>query len=272
MTSLFSNPPKELLWAKMRWPEIRKAAAANGMVIVPTAGIEEHGPHLPVDTDVVEIEEFALRSAQKVKDVFPILVAPTIWTGYVPMRQGARNIAGSLSLRPETFLRVVLEICGSIIEHEFRKIVILCGHGENEALLQVASLEIAAKFGIRVPVVTWWSLVPDFPGKVAGDYHSGAGETSLQLFLQPDLVQQELAVRSMDKPWSAFELEVGAHGPLGVYIPWLHTDGDFSPLGYAGDPTVATAEAGAQRLELVASALASFLLEYWRVAQIWETT
>lgn len=270
MSALFSNPPECLSWAKMRWPEIQEAADAGAMVIVPTAAIEEHGPHLPVDTDIVEVEEIALRAAQQIQKEFPVLVTPTVWTGYVPMRQGHKNIVGTLSVRPETFLHIIVETCESIIQHGFYKIVIVCGHGENEGLLHVASLEIVAKLSIRVPVVTWWKLLPDSPWKIPkGDYHSGARETSLQLLLQPDLVRKELGVRSMDKPWTSFELEEGTHGPLGVYVPWLHTSGGFGPLGYAGDPSIASAEKGACTLEETVSALVRFLRDYWRVADIW---
>jgi creatinine amidohydrolase len=247
----------------MTWPEIKQAAEAGALVVLPIAAIEQHGPHLPVDTDSNTAWEIAVRAARQIQE-FPILVIPTLWAGYSPHHMG---FPGTLSLRAETLIHVTMDLVESILKHGFRKIVILNGHGGNEPVLNTAVSEIAARLDVRVPVVTWWGpFAPEITGllisEVGGTCHSGEIETAIQLHLQPELVHMERAVKELAKSRGSFiHFDYRDNGPSGVFYP-SNTARD-TQYGVYGDPMVATGELGARILEAVVSQFVRFLTEFW---------
>ena len=99
----------KLLWAEMTRLEIAEAAQNDTLVILPVGAIEQHGPHLPVNTDTCDAYEIAKLVATRERDV---VVAPPVWWGYSPYHAG---FAGTISLRPDVYLDLLQDVCDGIL-------------------------------------------------------------------------------------------------------------------------------------------------------------
>lgn len=190
-------------------------------LLVPLGSTEQHGPHLPVDTDTriaVALSE-AIAAALHEDGHDRVLVAPALAYGASGEHRG---FAGTLSIGTDVLSDVLVELVRSAGE-EIAEVVFVNGHGGNLRGLLRACERLEAE-GRPVTVVA-----PD----EAGDAHAGCAETSLLLHLHPALVRQD-------------RLEVGRTEPLAVLLPRLERDGvrAVSPTGVLGDPTTASAERG----------------------------
>src|SRR5688572_20752276 len=118
------------------WREI-DGLDRNVIIIAPFGAMEQHGPHLPLETDARIAEELVHQiDAAMSSDV---LILPVQWAGYSPHHM---DFAGSMTLTAETFLRVAVETVGSIAKAGFRRFLLLNSHGGNRSLLDVAAGEL----------------------------------------------------------------------------------------------------------------------------------
>lgn len=186
---------RKILWQEMRRVEFPEAAKAGAVVIIPIGSTEQHGPHLPVNTDMNCCWTIATRAAQAVEE-FPVIVTPPIWSGQSPHHM---RFPGAITLKLHTLVDVITEICESIAAHGFKKMIVLNGHGGNSALVQtLCQHKLRYENGLEVIPITYWDLIPEVFKEVMevdrpGVGHAGEAETSLQLYLQPDLVEWSLA-------------------------------------------------------------------------------
>src|SRR5215472_11937967 len=122
--------PSRLLFAEMTREELR-AIAAETMVVLPLGATEQHGPHLPAGTDFLAIEHLARAAAERAASEISITVAPTL-----PFGSSDHHLVfgATLSLRTETYYRVLTDLLKSLITDGFRKIFLLNGHGGNHEL------------------------------------------------------------------------------------------------------------------------------------------
>jgi creatinine amidohydrolase len=242
--------------------EIAQAAKTNTLVIVPVGAIEQHGPHLPVNVDIVDAFEIAMLVARRERDV---LVAPPVWWGYSPYHA---RMAGTISLRPETYLALLQDILDGIISHGFRKIFLLNGHGGNRSLISVAVFECMRRTGVSVASASYWDLAAERIAAIrespkGGMAHACELETSLQLVFQPARVRMELATRelvdSLRSYGTSFSFrDLMDFGAVTTGYDLATTD----PTGILGDPTLASAEKGERILEAVLDGISRFIKEY----------
>lgn len=223
---------KKVLWAQMRRTEIDTASKAGAVVIIPVAAIEQHANHLPINTDTNICCTIAERAAQTV-DAFPVLVLPPVWSGYSPHHM---MYPGSITLKYHTFVDVLSEIAVCVHAHGFKKIFFLNGHGGNMSI--IAGLRTKLEGEDNVPAVGYTYF--ELPGvleqmKAISETdkgsigHSGEMETSLQLYLQPDLVDESAA--------------------------------QWAP-GAFGDPSSGTREKGEQLVNVIVNALVATLTDF----------
>lgn len=184
------NGQRPVFWHELWRHELEALARDRPVVIVPVGSVEQHGPHLPLDVDIVDALALAVAGAEAMRPA-PVIVAPPIWSGIAHYKMGH---IGTISLRFETYVAVVSDVCRSIHANGFERIVLLNGHGGNRAINQALAIKLAEEDIFILPI-TYWDMVQDIldteserdHGSIG---HAGEWETSLQLYLRPDLVDR----------------------------------------------------------------------------------
>ena len=138
----------------MRRPELEDRMREEAIVIEPVGSTEQHGPHLPVDTDIHDAFEIGVRAAQGIED-FRVLVAHPIWSGFSTRHIG---FVDTISLRMPTFANLITDVYDSICAHGLRKIALLNGHGRNMGVLTSTAMELSRE-ETSVAVITYWRLI-----------------------------------------------------------------------------------------------------------------
>lgn len=170
--------------------EVESLLSKSDLVIIPVGALEQHGNHLPIGTDFLNGVERSKLIAQE-RD---LLVAPVLMAGQSPYHMG---FAGTISLSADTIIRVHLEAVESLIEHGFKRFLIMNAHGGNRAIttllvdqINQTTAGVAVVFGQAI--APYLEPASGSPGTVL-DRHGGSGETSNSLYLTPSLVQLEHA-------------------------------------------------------------------------------
>jgi len=187
------KPVGEILWSERTRDEFAALAERGAVVIVPVGSVEQHGLALPVNTDNREIEWVAQEAARRAKA--PVLVTPVMPFGISPHHM--MYPGGTITLRVETLLRVLAEVCESIVQHGFDRILILNGHGGNMGTVDAAALELKCRLVRQIRAVNWWELIiPVFGAVCDGPVtktigHAGEAEASCVLALTPKSVRRD---------------------------------------------------------------------------------
>lgn len=183
----------DVLWAERTREEFTAYAERGAVVIVPIGSVEQHGLALPVNTDNREVEFVAQEGARRA--AAPVLVTPVMPFGISPHHM--MYPSGTITLRVETLLRVLGEVCESVVQHGFDRVLLLNGHGGNMATVGAAALELKFRLVRQIQAANWWELIPHVFGEVcAGPVtgtigHAGESETSCILALTPESVRRE---------------------------------------------------------------------------------
>jgi mycofactocin precursor peptide peptidase len=216
------------------WPEVH--AASSPILAVPLGSCEQHGPHLPLDTDTRIAVALVDRLARDQPDV---VAAPAVTYGASGEHAG---FAGTLSIGQDALALLVVELVRSA--DAFAGVVVVTAHGGNAEALAGAVATLTAE-GRRVLA---WAPAVD------GDAHAGRTETSALLELAPSLVRMERA-------------EAGANAPLSSLMPALRAGGVVSvaPNGVLGDPSGASAAEGRRVLDTMGAALGD-AVDAWRAS------
>lgn len=213
--------------ADLAWPDVRDRAAAGAVLAVPLGSTEQHGPHLPLSTDADLAVALCRRLASTRSDV---LVAPALPYGSSGEHAG---FAGTLSIGQAALELLVLELGRSATE-TFAHVLFVSAHGGNAAAVTRAVRTLRSESRDVALYQPRWD----------GDPHAGHTETSLQLHLRPDAVDLTRSV-------------VGDTRPLAEIMPLLRAGGvrAVTPTGILGDPSGASASAGARIFDELAAAL-----------------
>jgi creatinine amidohydrolase len=239
-----ATPSSFRLW-ELRWSEVAALDRHRTLIIIPTGAIEQHGHHLPVDTDIYNSTQIAVGAAERAweKEIGRVLVAPPVWWGTSPHHLA---YPGTISLRLQTMSDLLVDICASLWRHGFYRILFLNGHGGNIGVLAATALRISEEIGISPAVVSYWMLVKDTLVQIGESTRGGMGhacemETSLQLHFRGDRVAMDEAGPDMPRQLTSYScIDFREPGP--VLIAW-----DFvrdSRTGTMGDPTKASVEKG----------------------------
>ncbi|MCW3005414.1 MAG: creatininase [Solirubrobacterales bacterium] len=242
---------------RMTWTEVDRALADGvDAVLVPFGSVEQHGPHMPLDTDSLIARELALRvAARGAQEGVRMLVAPTIG---VTVSWYHMQYAGSMRLTTDTFLRVVRDVLDSLVTHGLETIVIVNGHGGNVPALTVAINHYLETTGRRIVVANWLDLASDVVGEIdTPGLHAEEAETSLALALGQrvdleaatrDAFDRGAAVRAAGLPWTSFGRYDASHRGPSVTVP-MDMLRDIAPSGVVGDATRAARATGERIVE-----------------------
>lgn len=216
------------------------AVTERSVLILPIGAMEQHGPHLPLATDLLVIDAFADALVAEAGRALDLWRLPSL--AFSKSNEHAWA-AGTVWLAPETLLAVMRDIGRSLSTLAARKLVLLNGHGGNTGLLDVVCRELRLAFGFQT-FLLHASLPADHGGEGSPEesgfgIHGGVAETSMLLHLHPELVDMTAAVRNVPT-WMTTQQHVRFGGSAS--FGWLSDD--FGPSGVIGDATIATADRG----------------------------
>jgi creatinine amidohydrolase len=248
----------EVRWDHLKAHELRALAAEAATVLVPVAAIEQHGPHLPVMVDSLLCTAIAERAARRLAGRRKVVVAPTVWSG---LSEHHMALGGTFTLDFATFCALLRCVCRSLQRHGFERVLLLNGHGGNEAALRVVVEQLTGELDLEIATATYWQLAAALFRTIlerqSGVRHACEAETSMVLALRPELVDA-----------ARFE-EARSLEPEGAPAAYRwRSFAERTPSGAIGDPTAASAEKGERLLEAAAAAVAELLLndDFWRPA------
>jgi len=173
---------------EMTMPDFEQGLKKTQTVLIPVGSLEAHGSHLPLATDTIEVYELARRVANVV-DVF---VAPPVAYGVL---RSTRDHPGSVGISPATLRATVIDIAHSLYDQGLRRFVIVSGHAGSihvAALKEVGEVLMEQFDGIVVAVLSILDLMTEDVSRwieTGNDSHAGEVETSVMMFIKPDLVQ-----------------------------------------------------------------------------------
>jgi creatinine amidohydrolase len=211
-------PPKgkPILWEELTWKDVGELTKTMKMAIIPTAACEQHGPHLPLSVDTIDCYEVAKRVSKRTG----VPVVPPLIYG---CSQSHGDFPGTLSIRPETMMRMICEIAEWLYRSRIRKILILNGHMWNWGPIYSARENLRYDFpDLQVRVLNWWETTPNTMAKLVEDcpvypsyIHANIAETACVLAVRPDLVNMDYAIDEEDYD-TFFEYRMDQYSKTGV--------------------------------------------------------
>ncbi|HVX99418.1 MAG TPA: creatininase family protein [Pseudorhodoplanes sp.] len=237
-------PPTRLIGG-LTFAEISEHVSARSILVLPLGAFEQHGPHLPLDTDMIIAEAVATRLVARHAAEFDTFQLPGIAVGLSREHEWA---AGTLSFSISAFTAMLRDLGRSIARAlPSRNLVIVNGHGGNRGILQNLVYELHGDFGLNVCVIHPLSL-----SKVKADgpdIHAGMDETSLMLALAPDRVRLDRAGTGSPLPDEA-AVRAMILDP-GVTWPWSSGDSRLAVSGVTGPAAKASAAFGERIMESI---------------------
>ncbi|MGR3484137.1 MAG: creatininase family protein [Paracoccaceae bacterium] len=229
--------PRSRLW--MDHPATDLDITDATIAVLPTAAIEQHGPHLPVGVDTIIGQGLCDLLAARCPEALDIRILPIQAVGKSNEHLDA---PGTLTLTAETALRAWTEIGLSVARAGVRRMLIVNSHGGNADLISIVARELRVRAGLFCVRMGWGAGqgLPEGlfgPQEVAQGIHGGDVETSLMLHLRPETVDM---TKAQDFRWTHGPDDIPPIGP--VAHGWIARD--VNPHGVAGEAHLATAEKG----------------------------
>lgn len=236
--------------------------APRTTIILPTASTEQHGPHLPLNTDTALGEAVAMRAAEMAATEVPVVVAPVLALG----NSGHHLFSCALSLRSTTYLAVLNDVGDSLVASGFQRIFVLNSHGGNAECVKLMAKELVLRHQVAVAVGAYWELAEAAILKAGGEGigrlpgHSGGFETSMMMAVAPELVRRErMPLKEVQPP------AIWAQGVAKGLV--VQKSGEWERIGgYTDAPLRASSEAGKTLLEVISRAVADAIVGFHRAA------
>lgn len=239
--------------------EAADAVIASPVVLIPAGAFEQHGPGMPLATDLLRADHVVDRVAAAVGD--RVVIGPPVPVGVSPHHLA---FAGTITLSTTTFAAVIREYVDSLYRHGWRKVLVVTGHGGNNATLTAVGQDLLTTH----PELqfAWTPLTPLAATVVSGmdvsevHGHGGEAETAQMLHIAPNLVHRDrlepgtTALAELD-PVARLSRRDG-HPSLTIRYDRL------SRTGILGDPRTATAAAGNSIVDMVVARIADYVTEW----------
>jgi len=242
----------EIRMYKTTWPEVEEYLKENDVVIFPVGSQEQHGKHLAEDNDSFTATEIARRVGERTG----VLVAPTLPFGNSVHHM---NFPGTMTLTFQTLVSVYRELCESLIQHGFRKIVIMNAHGGNTNAIAQALREIKEETDIKVYSIMAFPSPRGFGAestkviKQERGGHACEMETSVELYLGQRVLMEKAEKWKKPKGTTAFDEKWRGK------VTWTRDFNDSTEIGSLGDPAAATEEKGRLMVEATVDEISAFI-------------
>ncbi len=241
----------------LTYPDVQEYLKQKDIIMVPVASLEQHSYHCPLLTDSIHCEAITKIAAEYAQ----VLYTPQLWVGYSPHHMGPPGLGlGTITVRAETWRKMMYDICRSLIHHGFNKIIMVVGHASNmkiiDPLMRSLKYDTGALIGICRPwAENYLGMVADIiegPPEETPGWHSGELETSQVLAVNEKWVRMERAIKSEATKTPPFlpksflkkdgTPNVEFEGFQYFVFPMEHRE--FSDTGLIGNPLRASKEKG----------------------------
>ncbi len=252
-----------MLWAELSWDEIDRLDKSLP-VVIPLGSCEQHGKHLPLFVDTLQVAALADKLEERLQD--KVVLLPTLWLG---ASDHHRDFPGRLSLRPTLYAQIIQSLATCVLEAGFNRIHFLNGHGGNLVPVSQAITDMVVtddRFdAATITLGCWWqtasdAMKPERHGMQTPTLlHACEYETSLMLAIREDLVDLSRITSEhveVERPW--------ASGKWANKLEGFHRFHRWTSSGHMGQPQHATAEKGHSLLEAVANEISDFLQDFSR--------
>jgi creatinine amidohydrolase/Fe(II)-dependent formamide hydrolase-like protein len=224
----------------------------TSILCLPLGAIEQHGAHLPLNTDVVVAEGLTRHLLERWGETFDLWQLPTLVMGLSREHDWA---TGTLSLSIQAFVSLVRDLAGAIVRSlPARNLVIVNGHGGNRGVLESLLHELRGDYGLNACVLHPFDLAGSDAAQI--DVHGGRAETSVMLALAPDVVRRDRIEASDVPDRQAAQALIFDRGAT---FAWRTDDSRLARGGIIGDASGASAEIGQALIERMLTAAGAAL-------------
>ncbi|MFC4768198.1 creatininase family protein [Effusibacillus consociatus] len=245
---------KAYLLTEMTWPEVKEALQTVKLAIIPIGAHEQHGPHMKESCDAVLATEMSNKLAER---LYPyVLVTPTVNMG-VSIHH--INFPGTITLQPDTLIRVLRDMVWSLKQHGINKFLFLNSHGGNQSTLSVACTTLTHELGVQIYYAKTTASAKEAMKKHISSTlygHSCEREVSEALYLAPHLIHMDRLEKG--------DIREGQWRLLrpGNAIQGTYQYEEMTANGCIGDATKASYEAGQEMVEEALDNLTESLLQF----------
>ena len=258
-----------MLWNEMTWPQLREIDK-DTPVMIPLGSCEQHGHHLPVFVDTIEVQTIATRVEQQLSE--QMLLVPTLWLG---SSHHHIDFPGTISVLPSLYTQMIQQITACILEAGFKRLFFLNGHGGNRVPAAQALGELVCQNDhaddAYLTLASWWEIAAE--SLVAQKHgltqpvvsHACEFETSLMLAIRPDLVAMDRVTRqapALANDW--FNSADDSSSRVAVFRRHRR----FTTAGPTGLSAEAAKDKGQSILEAVTAEVTEFMTDYARWPQL----
>jgi len=243
------------LIGELAFTEISARVRGSSILCLPIGSIEQHGPHLPLNTDVVLAEEFTRRIIDRWGQSLDLWQLPTLALSLAREHEWA---PGTMSLSVQGMTALMHDLGREIARAlPTKNLAIINGHGGNRGILEAVAQDLRADFDLNLCVLHPAAWVEVDANSSIPEIHGGKNETSMMLAVAPHLVRQD-QIAQLKKSPSAEVIRETILSP-GVTWPWSTDDRRIADMGVIGEAQAATAEFGKKILDHVAEAAGGVL-------------
>jgi creatinine amidohydrolase len=220
--------------------EIPKVLSESSILCLPIGSIEQHGPHLPLNTDVVLAEGFTRLIISRWGKEFDLWQLPTMSLSLAREHEWA---PGTMSLSIQGMTILMRDLGREIVRAlPARNLVVVNGHGGNRGILEALAQDLRADFGLNVCILHPAALVEVNANSAIPEIHGGKNETSMMLAMAPQLVRRDHISQLKNPPGAEAIRKTILES--GVTWPWTTDDKQLADMGVIGDAHAASAEYG----------------------------
>jgi creatinine amidohydrolase/Fe(II)-dependent formamide hydrolase-like protein len=245
-----AGPVKSRAVGELTFQEVGTALRASSVLCLPVGSMEQHGPHLPLETDGVLAEAFTRLIVERFGEVHDLWRLPPLAVGLSREHGWA---PGTLSLSVAGMTGYLRDLAREIVRAlPARNLLLVNGHGGNRGILEALGRELRADFGLNVCTLQLGALISPATGAAIPEIHAGKDETSVMLALAPALVRREW-LAGLNAPDDGAAIRALILDPAASFA-WSSDDRRIAAAGVIGDAREASAEHGRAIVERVVEA------------------
>ena len=238
------------LIGELTFQEISRRLRANSVLCLPMGATEQHGPHLPLNTDTVLAEAFTRAIVERFGETFDLWQLPALPVGLSREHSWA---PGTLSLSVAGMTALVRDLARDISRAlPAKNLMVVNAHGGNRGILDALLRELRFDFGLNLCALHLGALISPVTNAKISEIHGGRDETSAMLALAPDLVRRE-RIADLKSPPDGQAIRSLILDPV-VSFPWSSDDKRIADSGIIGDASNASVEHGRAIVERVLAA------------------